>query len=119
MLRILIFIVSVLVAPGTARSDNAQALAAAMVGSFETKPGDPDNNFLDQRAALAPLGPGQWVYLQLNSGPTRKLYRQRVLQLTNQADGTVLQKAWTFKSPGLFARRTRVELEIHPLPRSK
>ncbi|MEL7298134.1 MAG: chromophore lyase CpcT/CpeT, partial [Pseudomonadota bacterium] len=41
---------------------------------------------------------GQWIYLQLNSGPDRALYRQRVLQLITQSDGSILQRTYSLHS---------------------
>lgn len=78
---------------------DAQSLAAGMIGSYQTSPDDPDNDFVDTRVSMAPLGPGQWVYYQLNTGPDRAVYRQRVLQFTDKPDGGVLQTTWSLKDP--------------------
>ena len=81
----------------------ASQLAALMIGSYETAPDDLKNDFIDTRVALEPLGPGEWVYYQLNLGPDREVYRQRVLQLTETSDGGVLQTTWSLKDPESFA----------------
>lgn len=97
----LLLMVSALSACSAETPPNAQtpqALAAAMQGAFETAPGDPDNNFIDQRQTLDLGGESAWVYMQINSGPERKVYRQRVLELIAREDG-VRQRAWTLSDP--------------------
>lgn len=77
------------------------ALADAMTGLHESTPGDPNNNFTDQRFRLnfAEDDSGSaWIYLQLNTGDDRKVYRQRVLQLM-PSEGAVRQRTWTLKDP--------------------
>lgn len=82
-------------------SQSPQALADAMVGFHESEPGDPNNNFTDQRFRLAfpnDDSGSAWVYLQLNTGDDRKVYRQRVLQLL-PGDKSVIQRTWLLKDP--------------------
>lgn len=75
-------------------------LAGLMVGDFETAPDVAESRFVDQRRRLAALGDGEWVYMQLNSGPDGRLYRQRVLQLTRERDGVVRQRTYRLTADG-------------------
>ncbi|MEM8987530.1 MAG: chromophore lyase CpcT/CpeT [Pseudomonadota bacterium] len=77
------------------------AFAALMADTFETAPDDPKNNFRDRRFAItAPELEGTWLYYQLNTGPQKQLYRQRVIQLSLTADGEgVLQSTYALKGP--------------------
>jgi len=86
----------------SAAPNNALTLKNLMTGVWATDPDDPNNSFIDTRIALESLGDGEWVYLQLQTGPEKKLYRQRVLQLLNIETG-VVQKAWSFAEPEKFA----------------
>lgn len=79
--------------------NDAEALAGLMIGTHQTAEDDPNNDFVDTRIALDPLGPGHWVYYRLNTGEDRTVYRQRVLQFTDQPDGGVLQTTWSLKEP--------------------
>jgi len=80
-------------------SNDAERLSGLMIGSYQTSPDDPDNDFVDTRVSMVPLGPGYWVYYQLNTGADRVVYRQRVLQFTDKPDGGVLQTTWSLKEP--------------------
>ncbi|MEM7765490.1 MAG: chromophore lyase CpcT/CpeT [Pseudomonadota bacterium] len=80
----------------TAEPDIAQQLADLMVGDFASLPAD-RNQFVDRRRRLSALGEGHWVYLQLNSGSDRVLYRQRLLQLVAQSDGSILQRTYSLQ----------------------
>lgn len=74
---------------------NATAeLAALMVGDFSTAAHVVDDRFVDQRRRLPAIGEGEWVYLQLNSGPEGRLYRQRVLQLIPESSGEIRQRTF-------------------------
>lgn len=81
---------------------DAESLAGLMIGAHQTSPDDPNNDFVDTRIALEPLGAGYWVYYQLNTGSDRAFYRQRVLQFTDKPDGGVLQITWSLKDPESF-----------------
>lgn len=90
---------------GAPEETRAEPLAALMTDIFETAPDDPDNDIRDQRVRInAPALDGVWLYYQLNTGPERKLYRQRVINLSPAAsdgdDGrTVLQHTYILKEP--------------------
>ena len=99
----IVFCTSCATSPDTVNANNAAALKSMMVGAWATNPDDPNNNFLDTRTAMTPMGDGEWVYLQLETGAERKLYRQRVLQLLDVKDGAVVQKTWSFAEPDQFA----------------
>ncbi len=71
------------------------ALAADMAGTFETAIGTEDA-MRDHRVRLDPLGPGEWIYYQVNHKSDLSVYRQRILQLEAFPDGRVQQTAWTF-----------------------
>ena len=104
-LLLLVGLIWVLADPARALAQSptqGSELAALMIGTYETAPDDSKNNFVDMRVALEPLGPGHWVYYQLNTGPDRGVYRQRVLQLTDQPDDHVLQTTWSLKNPEAF-----------------
>ena len=73
----------------------AQALAAEMAGTFETAIGS-EEAMRDKRVAISPLGPGEWLYYQVNHKSDLSVYRQRILQLESLPDGRVRQTAWTF-----------------------
>lgn len=85
----------------TLSETQAESLAVLMTNVFETAPDDPDNDIRDQRVRInAPALDGVWLYYQLNTGPERKLYRQRVISLSTADDGrTVLQRTYVLKEP--------------------
>lgn len=72
------------------------ALAVDMAGTFETAIGTEDA-MRDHRVRLDPLGPGEWIYYQVNHKTDLSVYRQRILQLEALPGGRVQQTAWTFK----------------------
>lgn len=80
----------------------ANSLAAQMTGTFETAIGT-DDAMRDRRMRIAPLGPGEWLYYQVNHNSDLSVYRQRILQLESRADGSVQQTAWTFTDAGAYA----------------
>jgi len=92
---------SFLLATPACAQDNrdAESLAALMIGTHQTAPDDPNNDFVDTRVSMTPIGPGHWVYYQLNTGADRTVYRQRVLQLTDKPEGGVVQTTWSLKEP--------------------
>ena len=75
-------------------------LLAAMEGTFVAANGD----FLYRRARVnAPALGKHVVYLQVNRGRDRALYRQRILTLAPDDDGeTIVETAWTLSAPGQF-----------------
>lgn len=88
-------------APEPSSSPSAQ-LAADMEGTFETALGS-DAAMRDRRVRIAPLGPGEWLYLQVNHQADLSVYRQRILQLQSRADGKVEQRAWIFNDAAAYA----------------
>lgn len=89
------------VEPPTMPSDPAARLAALMTGIY--RHADTAVPVRDQRVALHSMGPGEWIYYQVNQGPDLKqVYRQRVLSLRSQADGRVIQTAYTLTAPTSF-----------------
>jgi reactive intermediate/imine deaminase len=79
----------------------AKSLAAAMSRPFVApEPSSSGEVLSDFRPRIAPLGEGQWVYLQRNRGDVP--YRQRVLQLLDNPDGSVTQIAWSLSAPEAF-----------------
>ncbi|MEO1137279.1 MAG: chromophore lyase CpcT/CpeT, partial [Pseudomonadota bacterium] len=81
---------------------DAEALGAMMTDIFETAPDDPDNDIRDRRVRIeSPDFSGVWLYYQLNTGPEKQVYRQRVIELINQ-DGVVVQKTYGLKDPDMF-----------------
>lgn len=86
--------------PEAAEASNVERLAALMIDTFETAPDDPDNDIRDQRVLInSPSLEGTWIYYQLNTGPERKVYRQRIIELIARDDGAVIQKTYGLKSP--------------------
>ncbi len=78
------------------------ALANLLTGKFVYAPGS-DDAFTDQRLRIPPLGPGEWLYLQINTGSENKIYRQRVLQFVYEpSSDTVLQRAYALRDPQAF-----------------
>lgn len=80
----------------------AETLADRMEGTFETAIGS-DEAMRDRRVRLDALGPGQWIYYQVNHRADLSVYRQRVLQLESLPDGRVRQTAWMFEDAGAHA----------------
>lgn len=69
--------------------------------TFETSPDSGDGFVRDQRVRVRAEGlPGVWFYNQLNTGDTRKLYRQRVSHITTDtARDVLLQATYTLNDP--------------------
>lgn len=78
-------------------------LAQMMQGRFEAPLEGPESGFLDHRISLPALGEGQWIYHQVNKGTEAVLYRQRVLQLLPEEDGSVRQVTYRLKNETNFA----------------
>lgn len=92
-----------------APSNSSLALAKLMAGTYKTLPDDPENHFVDQRIRIpAPRStdgqplPGQWLLLQLNTGPEQTVYRQRAMQIVAASNGQLHLHAWSFKDPKRF-----------------
>ncbi|MGB3456249.1 MAG: chromophore lyase CpcT/CpeT [Litorimonas sp.] len=83
-------------------------LAEAMEGIY-VRPASPEAEPLhDMRMRIDPLGPGEWLYYQVNEGEDlSEVYRQRVLQLRAAGPGRVVQTAYTVAQPERFAGTTR------------
>lgn len=79
-----------------------ESLADRMEGTFETAIGS-EEAMRDRRVRLNSLGPGQWLYYQVNHRSDLSVYRQRILQLESLPDGRVRQTAWTFEDAGAHA----------------
>jgi hypothetical protein len=89
-----------------ANAATPQELAAFMEGAAATAPDDAENNFREVRRVIsAPDGApqsGAWVYLQLNTGAERTLYRQRVFHYTQGDDAAIIQHNYSFSEPAGF-----------------
>ncbi len=87
-------------------------LAAAMAGSFATRPDDARNSYAETRilfenpALAAALGGGDagaaLVYSAILSGPERAPYRRRVTVIT-RAGGVLRSEGYAFAEPNRFA----------------
>ncbi|MFK8053266.1 MAG: chromophore lyase CpcT/CpeT [Woeseiaceae bacterium] len=83
---------------GCATSEEASILgdlAAMMEGDFISTTSGDESQFIDRRRRLVALGDGEWIYWQVNTGTDRKLYRQRVLQLTTDSTGRIEQTTFS------------------------
>ncbi len=81
----------------------ADALAELMTDTFQTAPDDPDNTIRDHRVRISSASfDGVWLYYQLNTGDDWKVYRQRVVELIDDGDGSVIQKTYGLKDPERF-----------------
>jgi hypothetical protein len=82
---------------------NAEALAALMEGRFATEPNDPDHAYEGRWVRFeAPALGGVTLYSQLNAGPERRVYRQRVFVLSDAPDGAVRARALELVDAGRF-----------------
>lgn len=78
----------------------AERLAQAMDGEFLRLPDASQTPLRDKRIRIDPLGPGEWLYYQINEGENlSEVYRQRVLQLRTDTNGRVIQTAYSLKTP--------------------
>ncbi|MBT8440848.1 MAG: chromophore lyase CpcT/CpeT [Gammaproteobacteria bacterium] len=108
------------------RNDGVRAMLAMMVGTYRSDPSaEPDAelpDLLDRRMRIeAPALGRHLIYWQLNSGPERKVYRQRILTFTAGDDGEIVQATWSlrepekfvdaFESPARFAQLTADDVE--------
>ena len=78
---------------------------ATLVGrTFETPTSDTKNIIRDRRVRIrSDALLGVWLYSQMNTGETHKLYRQRVLQFTLSEDGKkIIQKAYSLNNPDAY-----------------
>lgn len=83
-----------------ADENSAEQVADAMLGTWVAD----DNRFVDRRIRVhAPALGAVVVYLQLNQGEDRTLYRQRILLLESDPDtGKVRQRAFALLEPDAF-----------------
>lgn len=103
-----------------------QDMLDMMVGSYQSDPSaEPDAelpDLLDRRVRIeAPALGTHAIYWQLNSGPEREVYRQRVLTFAAGEDGQIVQATWSlrepekfvdaFNAPALFAQLTPQDVE--------
>jgi len=109
------------------RVEPVDDMLAMMEGTYQSDPAAPADaelpDLLDRRVRVAvPALGGQVVYWQLNSGPGREVYRQRLLAFAAASDGDrVIQTTWSlrdpekfvdaFDAPGLFADLTENDVE--------
>jgi len=108
-----------------AHADMVADMLASMEGTYRSDPAVladaelPD--LLDRRVRVdAPAFGEHVVYWQLNSGPEREVYRQRLLVFTAAGD-EIVQATWSFRepeqfadafdAPGLFADLTEADVE--------
>jgi len=91
-------------APKTENVD-LEAFATLAEKTFETPEADKDNNIRDRRIRVTSDAlEGVWFYTQLNTGAERKLYRQRLSNLTLSEDGTaIIQKTYGLNEPEKYA----------------
>ena len=103
--------------PSAAENGDSSAaqLASSMVGTFATRADAPGTAFADFRASLPTMGDGQWIYFQRNQGADMQVYRQRVLQLIDQPDGSVSQITYTIAEPERFATAPQDAAALAPL----
>lgn len=102
----LAFLGSCATAP-TIDTDPASRLATAMAGTYLRTAADSSGPLQDQRIRLDNLGPGQWLYYQVNEGDQyQDIYRQRVLNLRNDERGRVLQTAYILNDPTAYQTPT-------------
>lgn len=88
-----------------AMAGDAGALARLLAGRFEGRDSAGNVDLADFRAAIPPLGEGEWLYFQREQDGA--VYRQRVIQLLPQGDGSVAQVTWTLGDPAQFADALR------------
>ncbi|GHB00617.1 hypothetical protein GCM10009069_24350 [Algimonas arctica] len=88
----------------TAPTDPAAQLATRMVGTYQAKSAKIAADIVrETRVKLDPLGAGQWIYTQINEGPSfDKVSQQRVLSLRSQPDGRVIQASYSIISPSPY-----------------
>ncbi len=90
----------------TADQDQLDRLALLMAGRFDNQAttSENENLLVDWRQKIdAPLLGNTVFYLQLNQGPDRDLYRQRILVLSLDTDtDSIRQTAYTLKNPEPF-----------------
>lgn len=101
---ILLLLAAGCAASPTDRQTDLAVFAALMTGAFATAPDDPEYNFIDRRALARVAGAdGLWLYTQLNTGEEKRVYRQRLSQLTLSAAGdAIIQRTYGLKTPDAF-----------------
>ena len=109
MIRTLTAITLLLAGPICVADTALVELAGLMQGRFDshlpgTTSSEPvDQRIIDSRQPVAAPDIGSLVvYLQLNRGADLGLYRQRILVFDEDADGNLLQHAYTLRDPAAF-----------------
>lgn len=99
----LLVLVSGLTACQSTASDKADitAFVSLVENTFETPAEGAENNIRDRRVRIVSDAlDGVWFYTQLNTGPERKLYRQRISNLSlSQDEGAIIQKTYGLNQP--------------------
>jgi len=91
-----------------AHADIVTDMLASMEGTYRSDPAVPADaelpDLLDRRVRVAAPAFGEHVvYWQLNSGPEREVYRQRLLVFTAAPDSDeIIQATWSFREPERF-----------------
>ncbi|MCU0881588.1 MAG: CpcT/CpeT family chromophore lyase, partial [Hyphomonadaceae bacterium] len=69
---------------------------------FTPAPGETNDFHVRSFYFSAPNLPGAALYTQINSGPQRTVYRQRVTLLSENPDGTITGRSFAFVDPARF-----------------
>ena len=83
--------------PASLEVQGSVELATMLVGRFAGTSSDSEIYLEDQRTLMAPLGEGVWFYFRRDRDGI--LYRERVVQLIDQPDGSVRQQTWRLVAP--------------------
>jgi hypothetical protein len=109
--RRLTFVISALLWGGTIDAKDpdreVREMLEMMQGRYQSDPTEQTDaelpNLTDRRVIVdVPFLGEHVVYWQLNSGPERKVYRQRLLVFTPGNDGQIVQATWSLREPGNF-----------------
>jgi hypothetical protein len=89
------------------RDEEIRDMLNMMQGTYQSDPTEePDEelpDLLDRRVVVSAPALGRHVvYWQLNSGPERKVYRQRILTFAAGDDGQIVQTTWSLRDPEAF-----------------
>jgi CpeT/CpcT family (DUF1001) len=79
-----------------------EALMTLSEGRFETRAGHTNSFAMRNVRFAAPGLNGQAFYSQLNTGPERRVYRQRISLSTLQADGSIRMQFYALNDPSRF-----------------
>lgn len=105
--------------PASPTKTNLDSFTDLMVDTFETSPDNKEDQILDRRVRItSPSLDGIWVYTQLNTGEERKLYRQRVANLSASKDGkNIIQKTYGLLEPENFENAWETPEKLETLTR--